>query len=298
MAIEKILVPLDGSSFGEWALPPALSIAAETGAEVEIVSVFDDRPTVGGWPLSSEDVAEWFRKYHHDLTSRIAERVEVPIMTFVVGGVVARALETVACEHRVHLIVMATHGRGTLSRAWLGSVADHVARHVPMPVMLVRPEAGAPDLADRPTFRRVLIALDGSERAEASLDSTIAIGKAFEASYRLLRVVPPHYAVSPYLPHTIAETRNAMEHEQREAEEYLKKLASALGAQGLDIETEVPVGAHPATGILHAARDRLVDLIAITSHGRGELGKVLLGSVADKVLRASDLPVLLTRAPD
>lgn len=295
MAMHKILVPLDGSAFAEWALLPALSLATSLGACIELVSVYDDQPTVGGWPLASTDVSAWFRKYHSDLVSRISERLELPLQTFVESGPVARTLESVASDNASDLIVMSTHGRGSLSRAWLGSVADHVARHVQVPILLVRPEAGAPDLADRPRFRRILIALDGSERAEASLDAAMLIGKPFKATYRLVRVVPPHYAVSPYLPHTIAETRAAIEEEQAEAKRYLGAMETALRQRGVDVEIVIPVGVNSATGILHTARDGLVDMIVIASHGRGALGKVLLGSVADKVLRGSDLPVLLVR---
>lgn len=297
MDIKRILVPLDGSRFAEWALTYAVGLAQPRGAAIELVSVYEDQPTVGGWPLSAEQVEEWFERYLAEVSDRIRRTTQLEVRREVRGAPVAEAVEEAARQKRADLVVLSTHGRGTLSRAWLGSVADHVSRHVEVPVLMVRPEEETAPPARATTIRSVIVALDGSPRAERALDAAIAVtGK--EAAYRLVRVVPPHWVTSPYLPHAIADARRLEEEERSEALQYLEQLRERLAAEGLCVETDVFVGVHPAAGILHASQHSGADMVAIGSHGRSPLGKVLMGSVADKILRAAHLPVLLVRGSE
>ncbi len=294
MTTATILVPLDGSPFGEAALPTALGLASAMSARLELVSVYGHEPLVSEWRLGAPQVQEWFEHYLDDLCDRIATVADASISSKVITGPVATRLEEWSKRSGADLIVMATHGRGPLSRAWLGSVADHVVRHVTIPVLLIRPaDDTAVDLAAAPRFDRILIALDGSKRAEASLEWATRIG--FQAAYILVRSVPPHYAPSPYLPHVIEETQRALETESQEAAGYLAKVERQLRTAGLHVETEVLVGAQPASAILTAAEEFAANLIAIGTHGRGGIAKLMLGSVADKVVRAASAPVLVIR---
>jgi nucleotide-binding universal stress UspA family protein len=88
-------------------------------------------------------------------------------------------------------VAMSTHGRGPLSRFWLGSVADALMRRLPVPLLLVRPQEGAPDLSEEPPLRRILIPLDGSALAEEVLAPALALGGLVGAEYTLLWVVRP-----------------------------------------------------------------------------------------------------------
>ncbi len=298
MATTTILVPLDGSRLGEAALPAALTLAAALPADLELVSVAEHDPMTAGWRLSSERVHEWFVGYLGDICDRIGEVSAVPISTKVLDGSVAERLEERAKLTGAGLIVMATHGRGPVSRAWLGSVADHVMRHVTFPVLLIRPDTdNGVSLDATPQFRRIVIALDGSERAEASLPWATRIGRAFHATYTLVRAVPPHFAPSPYLPHVIEETQGRLEEEATEAHAYVERVRTRLGSEERIVEGAVAVGVQPAAAIVRVAAEERADLIAIATHGRGGLGKLMLGSVADKVLRSATTPVLMIRSP-
>ena len=86
------------------------------------------------------------------------------------------------------LVVMTTHGRGAVSRFWLGSVADKLVRQLPMPVLLVRPHEPAPDFAHPPIFRRALIPLDGSTLAEQILPHALGLGGLTQAEFTLFQV--------------------------------------------------------------------------------------------------------------
>lgn len=299
MAQKNILVPLDGSAFSEASLPVALEAARRRGDGIELMVVFEDEPSVAGWPLSPERVAASFDAYLKTVVERIGPVEGTAITTTVEGGNVMEHLVKHAGRWNTELVVMSTHGRGAVSRAWLGSVADHMVRHATVPILLVRPVEGEDvDVGATPSLDNVLVALDGSHRAERGLEYAVRVSGP-DASYTLLRVVPgPILHWSTYIPAAIQETSEGLKKGRAEAEAYLAQVAERLRASGLAVTTQVVDGVPPAAGILSWAEDHPTDVIAITTHGRTGLSRLLLGSVADKVVRGSSAPVLITRAAD
>lgn len=296
MNAPTLLVPLDGSRFGEWALAPALGLARALKGTIQLVSVYEDKPLVAGWPLDAGEVEAWFEQYLADVTRRLADVSDVPVSEVLLAGRVGDRLEEHVGQTQPSLVVMCTHGRGAFSRFWLGSVADRMVRHLTVPVLLVRPRDDEEiQLTDTLTFERVLVPLDGSARAEGSLEVASQITRAAQGTCILLRVVPPPLPTTPYLPHAIAETDRAAESGRRESQQYLRDMEARLERDGLRVETEVVTGVHAAPGIVRACESTGADLIVIATHGRGGLPRLLLGSVADKVVRAAPVPVLVTR---
>lgn len=305
----RLLVPLDGSAFAESALPAALGLARALGASVELVSVIyeldlitvEDRPVPSPVPgESAEGLQREVQEYHDMLIDRIGQVSGVPVSSTILQGPVAQKLEERARETQPDLVVMSTHGRGVLSRAWLGSVADRLVRHVHVPVLLVRPVEGQETvLGDTHAFTQMVIALDGSPRAEQTLPLALRIGKACGAQYSVVRVVPmPSGVQSVYLPDASAAVHEALEQGKAEATRYLDGVTKRLASEGVTVEPAVIVGRGPAQGILGHADDVGADLIVIGTHGRGGVARAILGSVADKVLRAADAAVLIMRPAD
>jgi nucleotide-binding universal stress UspA family protein len=132
----------------------------------------------------------------------------------------------------------------------------------------------------------------------------VALGSAMQAEYTLLRVVKPVVSIS-YDPTSQAvggldrsvlrELQTFHEQLQAEAQTYLDGVAERLRAQSLRVQTRVVLHAQPAAAILDDVRNHAVDLIALATHARGGLSRLLLGSVADKVLRGTVTPVLVRR---
>lgn len=289
---KKVLVPLDGSTFAEHAIPLAAAIAQRNEHDLQLLSVYADEPVVAGWSLSADRLAASLRTY----LDRVAGKAGGPVSTNVVGGDVSDVLIKEAGRWNVDLIVMATHGRGGLHRGWLGSVADDVVRHATVPVLLVRPFEDETEPTGTPQLEDVLIALDGSKRAERGIDAAVRIGGS-EAVYTLLRVVPgPLFAPSSYPPDAIREEADQLAAGRGEAATYLETAAKRVVERGFQVRTDVVTGVPAATGILRYADQHPADLIVVTTHGRGGLRRALLGSVADKVVRGAGLPVLVTRA--
>lgn len=295
--MNSILVPLDGSTFAEAALPIALRLARDTKATLALVAVVEPEwVQLEQW--STDSLRVELEQYLSEVGRRLADLSAQPESIAVVDGPVARTLEHYATAERVRFIVMSTHGRGAVHRAWLGSVADHVVRHVEIPLVVVRPVESVPErLGEAPPLRVILVPLDGSPRAEGVLEWVVRIARAAHSECRLVTVVPPPPRFSsPYIPHAAREVRESLEGGRQRAEQYLHGVAQRLREAGMAVTTRVEVGVRPAAGILRAADDPSVDLVAIATHGRGGVSRIMLGSVADKVVRAADLPVLVVRS--
>jgi len=297
MSTTTVLVPLDGSRFGEFAVPAAMSVASELQAQIELISVFEEESVLAGSEPTAQQFKERLYGYLEEIGARITLLSGVPTSRTIIDGSPADRLTEYAQRKRVDLIAMSTHGRGPVSRAWMGSVADRVIRHVDVPVILIRAgEESAVDLAQEPEFKRILVTLDGSSRAEKSLELTTRIAKATGATLILLQALePPVPFSSPYLPHAMQDTQTALEEGRNASVKYLDEVKDRLERQGVDVETETLLGVYPAPAILRYAKEHAVDLIAVATHGRGGLPRLVLGSVADKVLRAASVPVLVVR---
>lgn len=305
--LDQLLVTLDGSDFGEHALPFAKLIAEKTGASVNISHVHCCEPPVDllhNTPFQYEGVnmaayvaqdAEEQRSYLKRQEEALkAELPENRVCSALLEGYVTEALERHAREIDAKLIIMTTHGRTGVSRAWLGSVADSLVRHSSFPLLVIR---SLEDGGTFPTarFQHFLVPLDGSKAGEKILEPTGALAKATGASLTLLHVVSPQMTVgarvSP-LPSGHRDERMA------KAEKYLSSVAEGLKGDGLEVTTKIDSHFAPARAILKAAEKEDVDLIALATHGYTGVKRALLGSVTDKVLRGARWPLLLKRPPE
>lgn len=301
---ESVLVPVDGSNFAEHALPYALGIARRTGATLHLALVHVPADIVSpSYPLADAmesreaELRESDAAYMEGLVGRLKPS-GVELKPALLRGRVASALADYVDESRIGLVVMTTHGRGGLQRAWLGSTADSLIRHCMIPIFLARPAEETREIgpdSDHP-IRKVLVALDGSDTAETALHDAFELGITRDASLVLVHTLqPPVAAASPYLPHTIQLTHDEMEAREEHMEGYLKQVAEEDWLSDRTVETRVRVDYHPAPAILELAEEEDADLIALGTHGRGGLRRLVLGSVADKVIRGTDRPVLVHR---
>jgi nucleotide-binding universal stress UspA family protein len=300
----SLLVPLDGSAYAEHALPLALSVARRAGATLHLVSVQVPFPPVYGEGMASlenpleAEARHKARSYLDGVVQRIAAVSPVPAAATLLDGPVAESLCRQAVTTGVDLVVMTVVGAGPWSRLWLGSVADELVRRLPMPLLLLRPQESAPQLAGEPTIKQILLPLDGSAAAEQVVEPAAALGTLTQAEFTLLRVV------SPVVPASDAESglqgqqsQGREEQLQAEAQAYLDGVAERLRAASVPVRTRIVFHEHPAAAILDAhAND--IDLIAFTTRGHRALPWLFLGSTADKVLRGASTPVLVQRPRD
>jgi nucleotide-binding universal stress UspA family protein len=294
----SLMVPLDGSAFAEQALPLALDAARRADAELGLVMV---RSTL---PLQGEGEEEYLRRVSRQVATASPARITRTVLTNELGpleypppepgtvaGVLIRHAEEVSCD----LIVMTTHGRGGLRRAWLGSVADAVIRGAPCPVLVMRPKDARFSIAaavDR-GLRHIVVPLDGSASAERAIAFARQLGEPFEARYTLVRVTSPlSWQGAPGLDGTTFMVE-APPLSREAIQQYLDTVATGLRQFDVPVATQVLDGGSPAVAIVEYARSSGADLIALTTSGAGGISRLLLGSVADKIVRAGDVPVLV-----
>jgi nucleotide-binding universal stress UspA family protein len=180
----------------------------------------------------------------------------------------------------------------------MGSVADTLVRRLPMPILLARPHAEALDLLDavheRP-FAHVVIPLDGSALAEEAIAPALALGQLMKAEYTLLATI--EVPVLSYAPaaQVAGLDDQVLEQWRAAALARLERVAGRMRARGVVVHTHVTYGP-PAVTIIEYAHEHAADLIALTTHGRGGARRLLLGSVADKVVRGAGVAVLIQRS--
>jgi nucleotide-binding universal stress UspA family protein len=243
-------------------------------------------------------------KYLEAISAELESGAHVTSTHAVLRGAPAETIVRRARAIGADLIVMTSHGRTGFSRAWLGSVADAVMRESAIPVLIVRAEKG-PGTVDRRAMargiKRVFVPLDGSALSTEILLAAADLARAAHASITLLRVVPIVPIVMAYeptmpvtsLPFVIDEVATTQIQERAIAE--LDVAARRLHDEtGLAVDSRVIVAENAAAEIVAQTAAREADVVAMSTHGRGA-SRLLLGSVADKVLRSSRVPVLLYR---
>jgi nucleotide-binding universal stress UspA family protein len=294
----SIMLPLDGSAFGEQAIPIAATLASRCGAQLKVVHVHE-RSSAGEWelltPYRFEGVEDAERdwegedlKHEQEYLARHAAGAECKVLE----GPVVPSLEKEIAESNPDLIVMATHARGGLSRALVGSVADRLIRDVHKPILLIRvPEKQR--AAGELKTDHILVPLDGSAMSTSVLQHALSMSIPSETRITLLRVVSPPYAATELA--VVGETDVIMSERVEAAHEYLNGIATELGVEGYLVDTDVVISSMPADAILHYAQDKACDVICMATHGRSGVRRMLMGSVASSVLHSAKVPVLLYR---
>jgi nucleotide-binding universal stress UspA family protein len=290
---DTILVPTDGSEGAEAAARHGLNLATAFDSQIHLLSVVDERsyssaladrePTIG----EQREVFEQQATEAVDHLEELVSESSVTCHTEVEHGIPHEAIQSYLAEHDIDLVSMGTHGRTGLDRLLLGSVTERVVRTSDVPVLTTRHE---PD--DRSSYDRILIPTDGSESATAALDHGIAIAERSDATAHALSVVDINavagaYDAGPGIPHLLESLEEGCEQAVAAVEDECEN-------RDVDIVTDVVQGT-PYRAIREYVDDEGIDLITMGTHGRTGLERYLIGSVTERTVRTSDVPVLTVR---
>jgi nucleotide-binding universal stress UspA family protein len=298
--IRSILVPLDGSRFAEAALPLAVRLTRAAHAQLRLLLAHETAPALvlaGGtnWDAAEQpgnrERAQTYLAQTADCLPAHGEPTEYELVDGEVGPALAERIMLTAPD----LVVMATHGRGTIGRFWRGSVADYLVRHVTVPILLVRPDRQS-RIGTSTGFRKVLVPLDLSESSDLILEPVKSLARVTQAHLTLIHVVEPAFDVTLPSPPLIAPMETGLtDRECERAQRHLDRLAAKLRSEGFSVATRVASGAGVAGRLLAKLRDGNFDLVAMTTHGRGGLQRTVLGSVATRLITDAAQPVLVLR---
>jgi nucleotide-binding universal stress UspA family protein len=320
----RILVPLDGSTRAERAIPVAARIARTSGGAVILVHAVNAAigflTSLVGEAAVVQSVLDADQAAAEAYLAGIKQAPElagITTETRVLFGQASSAILAVAESSQADLIVLCSHGYTGMTRWALGSVAEKVARHAQIPVLVLR-EAGPVPAGPHPDATRplcVLVALDGSVLAKAALEPAAsliaAIAAPAQGALHLVRVV------KPVIPDREGKDPEEQEHFLYKAKRYLSStveqmraglVAPALANLKLSVTWSVAIDTDVAEGIVRVAENGedaegagvfgRCDVIAMVTHGRGGVQRWAMGSITECVLSATKLPLLIVRPPD
>lgn len=298
--IRTILVPLDGTRFAEAVLPCAVKLARS--ARGRLTLLLAHQPTaalvgIGEVPVHSGlDLAlqSQEKSYLDGIVARLDRLGAGPVASHQAVAPAGDAICEEAARIGADLIVMASHGRGTLGRFWLGSVSHHVVRHAGIPVLLVHPNRTEKLLEPRPGAG-ILVALDLSRFSEAVLAPVADLADLMQAHVTLFHVVEPNYHPVEPVPYPLEQDETITEVRRADAQRRLDDIADRLRARGIGASALVVIGPSAAAELLGALECRKYDLAAMTTHGAGGMRRLFVGNIADKVIRSASKPVLVLR---
>jgi nucleotide-binding universal stress UspA family protein len=318
VAVNTILVPLDGSALAERVLPYVRALAPILGARVCLLKVvaagdYDNMLTetlMGAYGIVESPEA--LRERKNNAWEIIRQHAEgylatqavylreagLDVETEVNTGSPAKIIVEVAREQHATLIAMATHGYGGIKRWTLGSVTDQVVHTATTPVFVVQGAEPAPQAT--PAIKRILVPLDGSAFARQALPLAVDLAAGANAELILLEAIAPTVeTMAGFRPlgQSIPQYAEMIELLHWHAQQDLGALTEQLSQSSLNVKASI-VNGHAAEVIVDEAAHRGVDLIVMATHGYSGLKRWALGSVAHKVLHTTTMPLVLVRAQE
>ncbi|MDA0264815.1 MAG: universal stress protein [Chloroflexi bacterium] len=292
---QRILVPLDGSRLSEQVLPWTRALGRAFGSRIELLRIvpghLQGRQEPGGGLNLHTQALEYLNRMKASLGN-----LDVSVSCLVEEHGPAACISREARKEPDTLVAISTHGRMGIGRWVMGSVMDQVLRTSGKPMLVVRPGPGhgprhgtegnnAPEA--EVAIKSIIMPLDGSSVSENQISPhVVALAKNLDLEVVLLMV--------PY------------EHEQAASQNYLEKVNERLSSQGVSSVRELVRKGRPGDAIVAVAQETEASMVAITTHGRSGVrrlirrdGEALMwGSIADRVVRHCERPVLMVRPPD
>ena len=307
----KVIVPLDGSDLAEQALPYAELVAKSLSVPVELVQAYDILPTRILGVQGNQVIAQLdggARQRAEASMEPAQQRLQssgIAVSLTALRGPAAEIIMSRAGIDPEALVVMSTHGRGGISRWVMGSITDKALHTIPNPMLIVRASVVGP-ASPETSVKSVVAPLDGSALSELAIPHAISMASALSASITVLRVTPTMEHYRRELMGTTAEMGGVIDLELDSAEDLVAKDAEDVAAYLADVSNRMAIdhahgvaAEHVTNGnIAQAIIDRASaqpSLVVMTTHGRSGVGRMVLGSVTDRVLRHSNLPVLVIR---
>jgi len=298
---EKLVVPTDGSELAEVALPYAEELAGRLDSEVVLLHVCESEEQQTSHMRQlymgrlTESVERGIQAYRGLAGRPVSEETKVGSL-IAIGNPADEIIDYVESQD-IGLIIMATHGRSGIRRWTLGSVAAKVLRGSRVPVALIRAGGPSPAMTKKGLLTKALLTLDGSEVGEAALPYVEELAVGLETEVTLLQVVvEPRYFFTGAVPWGYSfQQPQWIEAMKQSARAYLAGIEQRLKAKGIVASSRIESGV-AAERILEVAEQIGADFIAMSTHGRSGIARWAFGSVAERLIHAASIPLILVRA--
>lgn len=300
--ISHILVPLDGSPLAECVLPHAVAVARACESQVTLLQVLERARTHGqtrfvdplGWYISEAEA----RAYLDGWVGRL-QKAGLQARSVLLEGQAAERIIEFARDEAVGLILLSSHGRSGLSGWNVSSIVQKIILRAYLPAMIVRAYQPVPSELTGLRYQRLLLPLDGSQRAECALPLAVRLAHFHKAELLLVHVVsrPQMPRRMPIAQEDIELADRITERNRVEAARYLEQLRSW---QEVDVRTRLLVGDHVAAILHDVVEQENVDLVVLSAHGYSGGTRWPYGSMVVNFIGYGTTPLLIVQdlSPD
>ena len=292
---DQILVPVDGSLLAEHILPHTVALAQAYGSQVRLISVMD--PGLRSAGSQSVDPWDWqiqraeVKAYLNSLSAGL-QKSGLPVETILLAGKAPEQVLYQATSQGTNLIMLSSHGQGGVSDWNVSSVVMKIVQQARTSVMVIRSNSPIEQGLTNLRYRRILVPVDGSQRAEYGLRTAAHLARAHGAELLITHVIKP-----PELPHRMPQSkqdrnliRQVVERNRAEASHYLNNLKDTLDCR---VETRLLVDHEVAEALYELVEQEGVDLIALNAHGFSGNPRRPYGNVAANFLAYCSVPLLI-----
>ena len=300
---DTILVPLDGSQLAECVLPHIVAIARSFDAEITLLRMLEKNQANASaqlfdllnWQINKTEAALYLAK-----TKARFRESSIRARTTVLEGLVAEGITEYAQNQGMKLIILSSHGRNGLTQWGISSVAQKIILSAPTSVLIVRAhqyEAHSDELSETPVYQRILVPLDGSQRAENVLPIITQLAHIHKSQIHLVQVVqtPEMARQMPPAPEDIDLSNRVVARNREEAGHYLEQVKSRSYLEGIAVQTHLITSDNAAVALHQLGEQEHIELVALSAHGYSGNHQWPYGSMVNNFIMYSKVPLLIVQ---
>jgi nucleotide-binding universal stress UspA family protein len=300
---DPILVPLDGSQLAECVLPHAAAFARSFDAEITFLRILEKNQT--GVSAQLFDLLNWqIQKtkatlYLEEIKARFIES-NIQARSIVLEGLVPEGITDYTQNEGMKLIILSSHGRHGMTQWGISSITQKIILSAPTSVLIVRAhpqDIPTGELAETPLYQRILVPLDGSQRAEHVLPIVMQLANVYKPTIHLVHVVqtPEMARQMPPTQEDIDLANHVVARNREEAGHYLEQVKSRSYLQGIDVKTHLMTSDHTAASLHQVVEQEQIDMVTLSAHGYSGKHQWPYGSVASNFILYGKVSLLIVQ---
>ncbi len=301
---DPILVPLDGSQLAECVLPHVVAIARSFDAEITLLRILEKNQASApaaqlfdllNWQINKTKAALYLEK-----TKARLQESGLRARTIVLEGLVAEGITEYAHNQGVKLIILSSHGHSGLTQWGISSITQKIVLSAPTSVLIVRAhqhDIQAGELSAIPLYQRILVPLDGSQRAENVLPIITQLARFHKSQMHLVQVVqtPEMARQMPPAPEDIDLSNRVVARNREEAGHYLEQVKSRSYLEGIAVQTHLITSDNAAVALHQLGEQEHIDLVTLSAHGYSGNHQWPYGSMVNNFIMYGKVPLLIVQ---
>jgi nucleotide-binding universal stress UspA family protein len=300
---DTILVPLDGSQLADCVLPHVVAITRSFDAEITLLRMLEKNQAgvsaqmfdLLNWQINKTKSALYLEK-----TKARLQELGLRARTAVIEGLVAEGIIEYAQSQGMKLIVLSSHGRNGLTQWGISSITQKIILSAQTSLLIVRAHqygVYADELSAAPLYQRILVPLDGSQRAENVLPIITQLAHYHNSQVHLAHVVktPEMARQMPPAPEDVDLTTRVVERNREEAANYLEQLRSRSYLEGIDVHAHLITSDHAAVALHQLEEQEQIDIVVLNAHGYSGIHQWPYGSMVNNFILYGKVPLLIVQ---